>query len=656
MNDIEKKSGLHPQKLSSAEKKPHTKEKKTGPVKTLGPVSDLERHLPPEWWKNLFSSLYLKTDGDVVENDINTVKDIDLLIETTGIRKEDNLLDLCCGQGRHSIELARRGFHNITGIDRSRYLIRLARRRAKQQGLSVAFSQGDARKFRVPESSRDCVFLMGNSFGYFEYEKDDIAVLNAVKKVLTSEGKLALDIVDGEWMAKNFEPRSWEWIDQCHFVNRERTLSSDGKRIVSREVITNSEIGVLADQFYAERIYSRGEIVRILDNIGFTDICVNPTPATDSTRGQDLGMMAHRIFITAVGPVKDLVVRPVKKEVTSVTVLMGDPNMPDAVKMGGKFNEEDLETIRILKKNLAELSGFNFIYMENHKNLIQELAKNPPAFVFNLCDEGYNNVPTLELHIPALLEMFKVPYTGAGPGCLALCYNKAHVRAIAQNLDVDVPMETFFDPSDLAANLPSYFPAILKPNLGDSSVGITQKSVVYTAEELLSYLDVLREKFPGVPVLVQEFLQGPEYSVGLIGNADKFEVLPILEVDYSRLPENLPKILSYESKWDPDSPYWTEIKYKEANLDETTARKLVDASGKLFDRLECRDYARFDFRSNGRGEIKLLEVNPNPGWCWDGKFNLMAGFADLKYHDVLRMILQAAKDRIDPSDGQGKIH
>ncbi len=80
----------------------------------------------------------------------------------------------------------------------------------------------------------------------------------------------------------------------------------------------------------------------------------------------------------------------------------------------------------------------------------------------------------------------------------------------------------------------------------------------------------------------------------------------------------------------------------------TTKRggKLVDYSSLLFERLGCRDYARFDFRADDQGEVKLLEVNPNPGWCWDGKLNYMAGYEDLRYADLLRMIVEAAQERI----------
>jgi len=631
---------------TSSVKSSSPKKGRPATVRTLGPVRDLERHLPNEWWKDLFNSLYLKTDGDVVENDLNTVRDVDMIVKTTGIKQDDQILDLCCGQGRHSIELAARGFANVTGVDRSRYLIRVARKRAKNRGLKVAFSEGDARRFRIPESSKACVIVMGNSFGYFEREEDDLLFLESVKRVLKSQAKLVLDIVDGVWMAKNFESRSWEWIDQSHFVNRERSLSSDGKRIISREVITNSEIGVIADQFYAERLYTLDEITQLLQRLGFTEVQSHGNLISESTRGQDLGMMANRLFITALGPFKPVARPAAKKEIASVMVLMGDPGLPDAVKKGGKFNEEDMETIKVLKDNLEKLTHFKFQFLDDHKSFFRQLTAKPPSFVLNLCDEGYFNKPTMELHIPALLELLNVPYSGGGPGCLWLCYNKASVRAIAASLDVDVPTETYFDPDDQAANLPAYFPALIKPNCGDSSIGITQKAVVHNAEELIDYLDHLRELLPGGSLLVQEYLQGNEYSVGLVGNADKFEVLPILEVDFSQLPPELPKILSYESKWIPESPYWNNIKYKEAKLDEETCRKLIHFSSRLFERLECRDYARFDFRADSNGKIKLLEVNPNPGWCWDGKLNLMAGFAGLEYWQLLEMILNAAKERV----------
>ncbi len=621
--------------------------KPQGPVRTLGPVSDLERHLPSDWWRTLFNSLYIQTDGDVVENDTNTGREIDSLIKSSGLEPNDRILDLCCGQGRHVIELARRGFNAVTGIDRSRYLVRLARKRAKQLGLNVSFHEGDARKFRVPENSFHCVTLMGNSYGYFDREEDDVAVLEAVKRALASNGTLAMDLADGDWLRTHFERRSWEWIDQNHFVCRERSLANDQQRLVSREVVVHAERGVIADQFYAERLYSRERIRELLERVGFESLRFHDWVGTESGRNQDLGMMATRMFLTAQAPRKVAVTAVRGIAYPEVSVVMGDPRLPDMVKRGGQFNKEDFETIKRLREALGELPGYKFDFIDNHTAMVSQLRANPPKFALNLCDEGFNNDAFLEPHVPALLEMLGVPYTGAGASCLGLCYNKALVRSIAESLDLPVPAETYVNPDDQSANLPSIFPALIKPCFGDSSIGITKDAVVWTPEEAITYLEKLREELPGRPVLVQEYLTGAEYSIGIIGNPGlSYQVLPTLEVDFSGLNADLPKILSYESKWVPESPYWTQIKYKPAAIDEDVRRRLVDYSTVLFERLGCRDYARFDFRADAEGAIKLLEVNPNPGWCWDGKLNIMASYAGLRYADLLRLILEAAQERV----------
>lgn len=358
-------------------------------------------------------------------------------------------------------------------------------------------------------------------------------------------------------------------------------------------------------------------------------------------------MMARRLLLTADAPLLPARKPKGKTQQLDVTVLLGDPRLPDAVKRDGTFNPEDLETIRRLKDALSELPGYKFRYLDNHKTLERDLTELRTDLVFNLCDEGLNNDPFKELHVPALLEALGLPYTGGGPGCLAACYDKGLVRAVAMTLDVPVPLETYVRPGDQGATLPSVFPALLKPNLGDSSQGITKDAVVHNERALLDYLERLRTLFPKRPVLVQEFLTGAEYSVSLIGNPDQgLRALPILEVDYSRLDDGLPKILGYESKWEPDSPYWTQIRYKETSLSEIAQQQLVEHSARLFERMNCRDYARFDFRADAKGEIKLLEVNPNPGWCWDGKVNLMAGFNGMRYSEMLGQILSAAVERL----------
>ena len=614
--------------------------------RTLGPVADLEHHLPPEWWRSLFGSIYLKTDGDVVEDHAMTQSEVDDILRMLELRKTDRILDLCCGQGRHSTELARRGFSNVVGIDRSRYLVRLARRRAKKAGLSVRFHEGDARRVGARRDEFDAVLLLGNSFGYFDKVEEDLSVLKGVARVLRPDGQVFLDVTDGVWMRQHFEPRSWEWIDRNQFVCRERSLSSDGARLISREVVVHSEQGVVVDQFYAERLYDYEALDALLERAGFVHRSHREALKTESERGQDLGMMANRIRITAHTASAPRIAVPAAHAPKCV-VLLGDPALPDTVKLEGKFSAEDHATVDRLKEALAKIPKIDFEFLSDHSGWFERLKRNRPQFVFNLCDEGYQNDANMELHVPAYLEMLGVPYSGAGPACLALCYDKEIVRALAASLDIPVPVETCIAPGDSSGTIPAVFPALLKPARGDSSVGITVQSVVATPDEAVQAHARILSQFPTTPVLVQEFLPGAEYSVAIIGNPGLgYRVLPVLEVDYRELPEELPRILGYESKWDPDSPYWTKIRYVQAQLPEEAMADMVSSSLKLFERLGCRDYARFDFRTDAAGTIKLLEVNPNPGWCWDGKLNLMAGFEGADYRQLLQWILEAAMQRV----------
>lgn len=615
--------------------------------RTLGPVSDLESHLPQEWWRTLFNSIYLKTDGDVVENLEATKQELDCILNVVSLQRNDRILDLCCGQGRHLIELAERGFRNLTGLDRSRYLVRLAKKRTKSTQHNIDLHEGDARRFRIKGDPFHCVMILGNSFGYFDSELEDRAVLESVKSALCNGGKVVLDLADGNWQRKNFEQRSWEWIDENHFVCRERNLSSDQSKLISREVVVHAERGVIVDQFYAERLYDEDSIISLLESCGFQNARLHNVFASTSTRQQDLGMMACRMLVTAEvsKPARTTLVQPGDK-VTKISVLLGDPRQADRCKRNGQFNEEDFETVQRLRDSIAEIEELEVTWYDNHATLLDDLRDAKPEFVFNLCDEGFDNDARKELHVTALLELLRIPYSGAGPVSLGICYNKSFVRSIAQAMDIPVPLETYFDADDHAATIPSVFPALVKPNCGDSSVGITQDSVVSDSNKLIQRIESLRQEFPGTPLLIQEFLDGTEYSVGLIGNPGiGFNYLPILEVDYGGLKSDFPRILGYESKWIPDSPYWNQINYRETRLPIEHQRQLYDHCARLFSRLECRDYARFDFRSDEKGCIKLLEVNPNPGWCWDGKMNLMAEFANMRYADLLRAIIDAGTTR-----------
>lgn len=335
-----------------------------------------------------------------------------------------------------------------------------------------------------------------------------------------------------------------------------------------------------------------------------------------------------------------------------VAVLLGDPTLADATKLGGRYSEEDVKCIEELKAALASLDLYDLRYLDRHETLIADLENSPPEFILNFCDTGFRNQARHEWHLAGFLELLDIPYSGAPPFAMAMCYDKGVVRGLAASLGIAVPDERYCaTPAEAIAAIERY-PVLIKPNQGDGSVGITKDAVVHDRDEAEAYLNYFERTLPGRSILVQEFLSGTEYGVGVIGNPETgLTVLPPLQVDYSGLDSGLAPILSFESKVDPDSPYWTKIKYREARLDDATRQALSDTACRLFARLGLRDYGRFDFRTGADGVIKLMEVNPNPAWDYGAKLAIMAGVAGMSYAEMLRLLVDTALARVGLTAG-----
>ena len=330
-----------------------------------------------------------------------------------------------------------------------------------------------------------------------------------------------------------------------------------------------------------------------------------------------------------------------------VTVLLGDPTLPDSTKLGGRFTQEDLVCFEEMKTALESLDAYDLTYLNNHETLIAEMTASPPEFVLNFCDTGFRNQARHEWHLAGLLELLDIRYSGAPPFAMAVCYDKGVVRGLAAALGIAVPEERYCATPKEAIDAIDRYPVLIKPNQGDGSVGITKDAVVKNYNEAASYLEYFANELPGRAILVQEFLTGAEYGVGVIGNPDTgFTILPPLEVDYSELDDDLAPILSFESKVDAESPYWTKIKYRESRLDEAGRQMLSETACRLFGRLGLRDYGRFDFRTGADGVIKLMEVNPNPAWDYGAKLAFMAGFAGMTYAEMLGLLVDTALARV----------
>jgi len=333
-------------------------------------------------------------------------------------------------------------------------------------------------------------------------------------------------------------------------------------------------------------------------------------------------------------------------ETLQVGVLLGDPRLPCSYTVEGDLGEESSRAVERLKETLPRISGYHFVYFDDHERLLDDLRNSKPDLVLNLCDMGYRNNWELESNLPAYLEILDIPYTGADPAAIIISTDKALVSMAAARMGIAVPNETYIDLAAAPLIVPATYPSMIKPNSSGGSFGIVEECVVHDAAEAEAYLNWLAGELDRPEAIMQDFLTGREFTVGLIGNPEEgFTVLPPLEVDFSRLDSNLVPIQSYGWKADPDSPYLDQVDLIQADLDEITYSQLIDASVKLFKRLGLRDYCRIDFRCGEDGVPRVLDVNTNPSWYFDGKLAMMAEWAGHDYASMLGMILDSAAAR-----------
>jgi D-alanine-D-alanine ligase len=249
------------------------------------------------WWKDFFNDIYLITDARSVCNTTLTRQEVDLLEKLLNLDKEDRILDLCGGYGRHCLELARRGYQDLTVLDYSHYLIRLGKRLAKQAGLDIKFLQGDARFTRLKNGDYSVIFIMANSFGYFPDDRENLRILQESYRLLKKGGKLLLDLADPDYVKNNLGPLSWHEANQDIIVCRKRRLQ--GSIIKAREIVLSKSKGLLRDGYYCERIYNKDKITKLLKLAGFNNLSIKKNLSLHKGK-KDYGLITSRMMVKAV--------------------------------------------------------------------------------------------------------------------------------------------------------------------------------------------------------------------------------------------------------------------------------------------------------------------------------------------------------------------
>lgn len=262
------------------------------------------------------------------------------------------------------------------------------------------------------------------------------------------------------------------------------------------------------------------------------------------------------------------------------------------------------------------------------------LADADVALVFNLC-EGAGGTSTHEARVAAAIELIGLPMTGSPAETLALARRKDRVNAILSAAGIPVPTWLALEPGERPDRW-SWFPAIVKPVDEDASVGISQRSVARDPEHLAAAVAAAR---PGSRIMVQEFLDGRELTVGIVGEV----VLPVSEIDFAALPEGAWPLVTYDAKWAPGSPEDIgTAPVCPAPIDEATRREAVRLARAAWRLVGGRGYGRVDLRADRDGRLYVLDVNPNPDLSPSAGLARMAAANGWGYTDLVDRIVHEA--------------
>jgi D-alanine-D-alanine ligase len=248
-----------------------------------------------------------------------------------------------------------------------------------------------------------------------------------------------------------------------------------------------------------------------------------------------------------------------------------------------------------------------------------------------------------------MLEMLGIPYTGSDPITLGICLDKSRAKEILAYHRIPTPPFAVVDSIDQLSNFDSSLPCIVKPLHEGSSKGIFNSSVVYTNEQLRRQAGKVFFEY-AEPAIVEKFLDGREFTVGILGNGLDLQVLPIVEIRFDSLPDGVNPIYSYEAKWiwdSLDNPL--DVHECPAKIPAKLQREIETICRDTYRVLRCRDWCRIDIRLDEDSRPYVLEVNPLPGILPNPNehscFPQAARAAGLDYLAMVNTVLEAGIKR-----------
>jgi D-alanine-D-alanine ligase len=276
--------------------------------------------------------------------------------------------------------------------------------------------------------------------------------------------------------------------------------------------------------------------------------------------------------------------------------------------------------------------------------LVAELRRRKPDAVFNLVESFGADILGGLIGVTGVLDLLEIPYTGGGPGELYLQEDKALSKKLLAYDQILYPDFASFSPdADFETGGKLRLPLFVKPARMDASIGIDEKSLVRTTQQLLERVANIHEKF-GDAALAEEYIEGRELYVGVLGNQEPL-VFPPVEMDFSGLPDGAVPILDNQAKFDAASERYQGTKAVLPELEPELKARVQKVALDAYRALRVRDYGRIDLRLTESGDIYVIEVNANCYLEKAGEFAMAAQAADLDYDSLISRILELALER-----------
>jgi D-alanine-D-alanine ligase len=278
---------------------------------------------------------------------------------------------------------------------------------------------------------------------------------------------------------------------------------------------------------------------------------------------------------------------------------------------------------------------------------VRGLTDRKPDLVFNLA-ESYSGRSALESSIAGLLNLLDLRYTGSSPSGLMLAGDKSISTKMLRANGIKTPDSSTLFRGAIESADKMHFPLIVKPPQEDASLGITGKSVVKDLQELFAQLDHIHTEYSS-PILVEEFIDGREFYLGVLGNQQP-QALPVVEMDFTGFPPDRPRIASWAAKWGDDgegsgAEFAGTKSVLPDDLDAALIEKMNAVALGAFKALRLRDYARVDMRVRDDGEVYVLEINPNCYLEREAEFARAAAKAGTEYNALIARIVELASAR-----------